>query len=145
MHSDEQIAQIAASIREYGWTVPALVDEAGTLIAGHGRVLAARQLGIEEIPTMVAVGWSEGQIKAYRLADNKLGLNSAWDVGLLKLELADLKAFDVDLSLTGFTSLEVNDLLAEARAPDEFGAYDEDIDIEHRCPKCGYSWSGKAA
>jgi ParB-like chromosome segregation protein Spo0J len=77
-HSDEQVAQIAASIREWGWTVPVLIDEDGGLIAGHGRVLAARNLGLAEIPVMVATGWSEAQKRAYVLADNKLVLNAGW-------------------------------------------------------------------
>ena len=71
-HSDEQIKQIAASIREWGWTAPVLVDEHGTLIAGHGRVLAAQLLGITDVPTIVARGWTHAQIQAYRLADNQL-------------------------------------------------------------------------
>src|SRR6187402_2647405 len=75
-HSDEQVAQIAASIREWGWTVPVLVDEVGTIIAGHGRVLAAQRLGLAEIPVMVAAGWSEAKRRAYVLADNKLALNA---------------------------------------------------------------------
>ena len=91
-HSDAQVAQIAGSIREWGWTTPILVDENGTLIAGHGRVLAARQLGLTEIPVMVARGWSEAQKRAYVIADNKLALNAGWDVELLKVELTDLKA-----------------------------------------------------
>ena len=78
-HSDEQVAQIAASIREFGFTNPVLVDEEGTLIAGHGRVLGAHQLGITDVPTMVARGWTPAQIQAYRLADNKLALNAGWD------------------------------------------------------------------
>jgi ParB-like chromosome segregation protein Spo0J len=83
-HSDAQIAQIAASIKEWGWTIPVLVDEANTLIAGHGRVLAAHQLGLPDVPTMVARGWSEAKVRAYRIADNKLALNSSWDDELLK-------------------------------------------------------------
>ena len=79
MHSAEQIDQIAASICEWGWTVPVLVDEADGIIAGHGRVLAAHKLGIAEIPVMVAAGWSEAQKRAYVLADNKLALNAGWD------------------------------------------------------------------
>jgi hypothetical protein len=111
-HNDAQVAQIAASIREWGWTIPVLVDESGTLIAGHGRVLAARQLSIETIPTMIARGWTEAQIKAYRLADNKLSLNSEWDIGLLKVELGDLRELGVDLEVTGFRDFEFNSLLA---------------------------------
>ena len=78
-------------IREFGFTVPVLVDTAGTLIAGHGRVLAAQSLGITEVPTMVADGWSAEQIRAYRIADNKLTLNAGWDDDALKFELAELQ------------------------------------------------------
>jgi ParB-like chromosome segregation protein Spo0J len=112
-HTDAQVAQIAASIREWGWTIPVLIDETGTLIAGHGRVLAARQLSIETIPTMIARGWTEAQIKAYRLADNKLSLNSEWDIGLLKVELGDLRELGVDLQVTGFRDFEFNALLSD--------------------------------
>src|SRR6202047_346211 len=101
MHSAEQIDQIAASIREWGWTVPVLVDEADGIIAGHGRVLAAHKLGIAEIPVMVASGWSEAQRRAYALADNKLTLNAGWDNDLLRIELGDLQSLDFDLGLIG--------------------------------------------
>jgi len=112
-HSDEQVAQIAASIREWGWTNPILVDEDGGLIAGHGRLLAARKLGVTQIPTMVAKGWSEAQKKAYVIADNKLALNAGWDLELLAVELGDLQGFDFDLMLTGFSDDELSKLLAE--------------------------------
>jgi DNA modification methylase len=110
-HSDEQVAQIAASIREWGWTMPVLVDEAGTIIAGHGRVLAAQRLGLAEIPVMVAAGWSEAKRRAYVIADNKLALNAGWDAELLPVELGDLKAMGFDLGLTGFGELELGKLL----------------------------------
>ncbi len=112
-HSDEQVAQIAASIREWGWTNPVLVDEDGGLIAGHGRLLAARKLGLTQIPTMVAKGWSEAQKKAYVIADNKLALNAGWDLELLAVELGDLQGFDFDLMLTGFSDDELSKLLTE--------------------------------
>src|SRR5712671_1403394 len=90
-HTDAQVAAIAASIKEWGWTTPALVGEDGGLIAGHARVLAARQLGIAEIPVMVAAGWSEAQKRAYVLADNQLAITgSGWDTELLRLELGEL-------------------------------------------------------
>jgi DNA modification methylase len=111
-HSEAQVAQIAASIREWGWTVPVLVDEAGTLIAGHGRVLAARKLGLTSVPVMVACGWSEAQRRAYTLADNRLALSAGWDEDLLRLELAELDDLGVDLSLTGFEPGELASLLA---------------------------------
>ena len=112
-HSDEQVAQIAASIREWGWTNPILVDEDGGLLAGHGRLAAARKLGLTQIPTMVAKGWSEAQKKAYVIADNKLALNAGWDIELLAVELGDLQGFDFDLMLTGFSDDELSKLLAE--------------------------------
>jgi hypothetical protein len=113
-HTDAQIAAIAASIKEWGWTSPALVGEDGGLIAGHARILAARQLGIAEIPVMVAAGWTEAQKRAYVLADNQLAITgSGWDPELLRLELGELRLSGFDLSLTGFGDLELKDLLAE--------------------------------
>jgi DNA modification methylase len=112
-HSPEQVDQIAASIREWGWTIPILIDENGGLIAGHGRIMAARKLGIAEVPCMTAVGWSEAQKKAYIIADNKLAMNAGWDNDLLKIELGDLGALNFDLSLTGFGLDEIATLLVD--------------------------------
>ena len=109
-HSDEQIAQIAASIKEWGWTTPILIDTDGQIIAGHGRLMAARKLGFEEVPVMVADGWTDNQKRAYVIADNKLALNAGWDEELLALELNELKEFGYDIELTGFTFDELNDL-----------------------------------
>ena len=111
-HSEAQVAQLAASIREWGWTMPVLADEAGMIIAGHGRVLAARSLGITEIPVMIARGWSEAQKRAYVLADNKLALNAGWDAELLSVELADLQGLGADLNLLGFSADEAASILA---------------------------------
>jgi hypothetical protein len=116
-HTEAQVAQIAASIREWGWTMPVLVDEAGALIAGHGRILAARQLGIETVPVITARGWSEAKIRAYRLADNKLALNASWDFALQRLELDDLRNLGFDLSLTGFSEMEIGQLFAPDTDP----------------------------
>lgn len=101
-HSAAQIAQLAASIKEWGWTTPVLVDEQGVLIAGHGRVLAAKQLGITEIPCMVARGWSEAQKKAYVLADNQLPLNAGWDADILRMEIREIEALNFDIGKIGF-------------------------------------------
>ena len=101
-HSDEQVAQLAASIKEWGWTTPVLVDEGGEIIAGHGRVMAARKLNIDEIPTMTATGWSKAQKQAYVLADNQIPLNAGWDDSRLALELNDLGEMNFDLSLLGW-------------------------------------------
>jgi DNA modification methylase len=112
-HSDAQVAQIAASITEWGWTTPVLVDETGSIIAGHGRVMAARKLGIKDVPVMVAAGWSEAQKKAYVLADNQLALNAGWDVEKLAVELGDLSGAGFDLNLLGFSDLELAKLMAD--------------------------------
>lgn len=106
-HSADQVDQIAASIREFGFTNPVLLDEDNGIIAGHGRVLAAKKLGIKELPCMVAAGWSEAQKRAYVLADNKLALNAGWDAELLKIEFAELNAVGFDMSLTGFSMDEI--------------------------------------
>lgn len=111
-HSDEQVAQIAASIKEWGWTVPVLVDPEGGIIAGHGRILAAHKLGFEEVPCMVAEGWTEAQKRAYVIADNKLALNAGWDSEMLSAEILDLSGMDFDLDLVGFSSEELKDLMA---------------------------------
>lgn len=112
-HSDAQVAQIAASIKEFGWTNPVLVDAEGGIIAGHGRVMAGRKLGITEAPCIVLENLTDAKRRAYVIADNKLALNAGWDVELLKIELGDLKALDFDLSLTGFDPGELGNLLAE--------------------------------
>ena len=106
-HSDEQVAQIAASIKEWGFTTPILIDTDGEIIAGHGRLLAAQRLGLEEVPTMTAKGWSEAQKRAYVIADNKLALNAGWNDEMLKIELDGLKDLDFDLDLVGFSDDEL--------------------------------------
>jgi ParB-like chromosome segregation protein Spo0J len=110
-HSDQQVDQIAASIAEWGWTMPVLIDEGGVILAGHGRVLAARRLGIEEVPVIVAKGWSEPQRRAYVLADNKLTLNGGWDEDLLRVEIADLELEGFELELAGWSADELSGLL----------------------------------
>ena len=122
-HSDEQVAQIAASIKEWGFTTPILIDTDGEIIAGHGRLLAAQRLGLEEVPTMTAKGWSEAQKRAYVIADNKLALNAGWNDEMLKIELDGLKDLDFDLDLVGFSDDELAKLLQE---PEKEGLTDED-------------------
>jgi DNA modification methylase len=114
-HSDEQVAQIAASIREFGFLNPVLMDGERGIIAGHGRIMAARKLGLEKVPCIEVSHLSDAQRRAYILADNKLALNAGWDPDLLKIELADLQAGDFDLSLTGFNVDEIGDLLNPPR------------------------------
>jgi DNA modification methylase len=112
-HPDEQIAQIAASIAEFGFNVPVLLDDAGVLIAGHGRVLAARRLGLDAVPAIRLGHLSEAQARAYRLADNQIALNSGWDEALLAAELRALRTDAVDLALLGFDQGTLDRLLAE--------------------------------
>ncbi len=121
-HSPEQVEQIVASIREFGFTNPVLVDEANNIIAGHGRVMALKEMGHEQVPVMVARGWSEAQRRAYVLADNKLALNAGWDEALLALEIKDLQGLGFDLSLTGFSSLEISALFPEQRSAEDEAA-----------------------
>lgn len=110
-HSPEQVAQIAASIREFGWTNPVLVDGANGIIAGHGRVLAARKLSLDEVPVIELAHMSETQKRAYIIADNKLAEQAGWDSELLALELGELQAEGFDLDLLGFGDAELGDLL----------------------------------
>lgn len=112
-HSDKQIGQIAASINEWGWTVPVLVDEDGGIIAGHGQILAAQKLGIKDVPCMVAAGWSDEQKRAYVIADNKLTLNGGWDDNILAEELKAIGDAGFSLDLTGFGDDELSILLAD--------------------------------
>ena len=120
-HPRRQIEQIAASIRAFGFTNPILADPEGNLIAGHGRLRAARELGLAEIPVIELAGLTEPQKKALRLADNKIALNAGWDTEILKLELAELSLpeFEMDLSLTGFSTGEIDVVLADSPDPDD--------------------------
>ena len=122
-HSDEQVAQIAASIKEFGWTNPILVDSDGSIIAGHGRLLAARKLGYDEVPTIELGHLTPAQKKAYVIADNQLALNAGWDTDLLMLELQELKDCDFDLDLLGFDPKELDKLLEPEQVE---GLTDED-------------------
>ncbi|MXO97319.1 DNA methylase N-4 [Erythrobacter aquimaris] len=120
-HPKRQIEQIIASINAFGFTNPILADPEGNLIAGHGRLRAARQIGLSKVPVIELAGLSEAQKKALRLADNKIALNAGWDTEILKLELADLSLpeIDIDLSLTGFSAGEIDVVLSESEDPDD--------------------------
>jgi ParB-like chromosome segregation protein Spo0J len=139
-HSDQQVAQVAASIREFVFTNPVLIDSEDGIIAGHGRVMAARKLGLAEVPCIRLGHLTETQKKAYIIADNKLALNAGWDEEMLGLELADLREADFDLDLVGFDAKEIEAALNPAEvdfAPgteDDQGKLDEKSPIE--CPHC---------
>ena len=149
-HSDEQVAQIAASIREFGWTNPVLVDGENGIIAGHGRVLAARKLGMAEVPCIELAHLSEAQKKAYIIADNKLALNAGWDNELLALELGELHAADFDMALLGFDAGELSAAMGLDSLPDqsEPESSSKEIDPDDykmgcMCPKCGFEFDNK--
>jgi DNA modification methylase len=118
-HPKKQIEQLCASIRSFGFTNPVLVDEARVLIAGHGRLRAAKELGLATVPVIELLGLTEAQKKALRLADNKIALNAGWDLEILKLELAEIAVLDIDfdLALTGFASGEIDVVLKAANDP----------------------------
>ncbi len=120
-HSKAQIKQIVASIREFGFTNPILIDPEGGIIAGHGRLRAAKALELDEVPTITLAGLSEPQKRALRLADNKIALSAGWDLDILRVELADLSEieFGFDLSLTGFSVGEIDVLLEAGSNPDD--------------------------
>jgi len=112
-HSKEQVDAIAAAIGEWGWTSPILIDESGQIIAGHGRVLAARQLGLADVPVMVARGWSDEQKRAYVIADNKLYERGGWDAEMLASESLGLGELGFDLGLIGFSDKELSGLFPD--------------------------------
>ena len=120
-HPKRQVEQIIASIRSFGFTNPVLAEPSGKVIAGHGRLLAAKQMGLAEVPVIELAGLSDAQVRALRIADNKIALNAGWDVEILKLELTDLSMpeFDIDLSLTGFSSGEIDVILKDSDDPDD--------------------------
>ena len=140
-HSEEQITQIADSITEFGFTNPVLIDEEGNIIAGHGRCLAAKELGLDKIPTITITGLSPEQIKAYIIADNQLALNAGWDLDMVRIEIEQLEEASFDIKLLGFDNLFMTSLYEVV----DFGAGTEgdqgELDkLEPKlaiCPACG--------
>lgn len=193
-HTDAQVEQIARSITEFGFVNPVLIDARNVIIAGHGRVMAAMRLKLDEVPVIQISNLSERQVKALVLADNKIASNAGWDMAKLADEIAAIADMEMDLSVMGFDEQELDALLksdnsilpdtwnipepgtfqtapapvpdspppsreprpdpvpvapaepvvpAHPQPPAEFKSYDEDVKVEHRCPSCGYEWSGK--
>lgn len=126
-HGDSQIAQIAASIKEFGFTNPVLIDEGNGIIAGHGRVLGAQRLNLTEVPCIRLAHLNNAQKRAYVIADNKIALNAGWDEEMLRLEIGELKDFDFDLSLIGFDSAEIDQMLALNDATTEGNTDEDDV------------------
>ena len=135
-HSEEQVNQIASSIKEFGFTNPVLIDEQGGLIAGHGRVMGAKKLGLKEVPTICLSDLTEAQKKAYIIADNKIALNAGWDEELLKLEIEALQDMDFDYSDLGFDfDFEDNDWETDITIPEKIsnGEQSEKFEIIIKC------------
>jgi ParB family transcriptional regulator, chromosome partitioning protein len=142
-HSEKQVQQVAASIKEFGFTNPILIDEDNGIIAGHGRLQAAQLLGMDTVPTIALEGFTEAQRKAYVIADNQLAMNSGWDLDVLKVEVDRLTELDFNMDLLGFDE----DVLAELintmepnfdpATEEEQGQLDE-LDPKYiDCPHCG--------
>lgn len=142
-HSSAQIEQIARSMDAFGWTNPILIAEDHSIIAGHGRLEAAKLRGLAEVPTITLAGLSAAQRRALVIADNQLALNAGWDTETLRLELDELGAEGFDVSLVGFSDLELADLLDEPSfgpgSADSQGQLDEKAKVQ--CPECGHEFS----
>ena len=128
-HSDDQVAQIAASITEFGFTNPILIGEDGVIIAGHGRLMAAQRLGLSEVPVIVLAHLNAAQRRALVVADNKIALNAGWDTEILLEQIELIRADGFDIDLVGFSDVELGELLAEIEAPETAGAIDGEDDI----------------
>jgi len=141
-HPEEQVDQIAASIVEFGFNDPLAVDNKNVIIEGHGRYLAAKKLGMDELPVIRLGHITEGQKKAYRLAHNKITLNSGFDFEILQAELLTIQEMGSDLALTGFSDLEIEDILKdpdfEPESSDGQGRLDEKSIVT--CPNCGHKF-----
>jgi ParB-like chromosome segregation protein Spo0J len=130
-HSKEQILQLRASLREFGFVNPVIVDKDLNIITGHGRILAAKEEGVKEVPCVFAEHLSEAQKRAYIIADNRLALNAGWDPEMLSVEISDLQGVDFDISLLGFDDAELNKLLGDN---DDVQEDDFDVDAELKKP-----------
>ena len=144
--NDEQVERMAASIREFGFRIPVVAKSDGNVIDGHLRLKAALVLGLSKVPVALADDLTDAQVKAFRIMANKSAEWAAWDDGLLRLELEDLKELDYDLLLTGHELLELDAILKDAAepeppaVPESFPEFDAGIQTTHQCPKCGYEW-----
>lgn len=136
-HSEEQISQIAASIKEFGFLSPIVISDDNTILCGHGRVLAARKIGLEKIPCIKENYLTEAQKRAYIIADNKLSLNAGWDIELLAIEIADLQGSDFDISLLGFDDKELSKLFDEGK-----NIQDDDFNVDEELQKPVFSKLG---
>ena len=149
VHSDEQVTQIASSIKEFGFNVPILIDKDQGIIAGHGRLMAAKKLGHKEVPCIRIEHLTETQKKAYILADNRIALNSGWDDDLLKLELQELQDSSVDLKSLGFSDEDIKTIVDgvdfDPASEDDQGKLDQLDPKWICCPNCGKEFDARQA
>ncbi len=141
-----EMLAITASLKEYSWKQPIVVDKDMTIVVGHTRYMAAMELGMKEVPVVIASDLTKAQVKSYRIADNKVATYSEWDNDLLKLEMDDLKGMDFDLELTGFDEAELMALDIPEFQPatkDEQGKLDELSPIWIKCPHCGKEFDSR--
>ena len=148
-HSDEQVAQISASIKEFGWTNPILIDGTNSIIAGHGRLMAARKLKMDEVPTIELDHLTDTQRKALVIADNKLALNADWDTTLLTIELDELLKDGFALDILGFNEQEIKTIMQEvnfdAGSEEDQGKLDQLDPKWICCPHCGKEFDAREA
>jgi ParB-like chromosome segregation protein Spo0J len=148
-HSDEQVAQISASIKEFGWTNPILIDGTNSIIAGHGRLMAARKLKMDEVPTIELDHLTDTQRKALIIADNKLALNADWDNTLLTIELDELLKDGFALDILGFNEQEIKTIMQEvnfdAGSEEDQGKLDQLDPKWICCPNCGKEFDAREA
>lgn len=143
-NNDDAVDKVAASIAEFGFNVPIVIDKKNVIITGHTRYKAAKKLSIEEVPTIQVDDLTEAQVKAFRLADNKVGEFAKWDNDVLAIEMEALKELDFDLELTGFEGYEL-DVLLDPKSEDDFDNFFEDSEPSEKekkpkqikCPHCG--------
>lgn len=147
---DNAIAKVAASIKEYGFRQPIVVDKEGVVVVGHTRLAAAQKLGLETVPVHVADDITPQQVKAYRLADNRTGEETEWDDDLLGLELGELSSLEFDLALTGFDGSELSEIMfpedrqsEEAPASSSKEINPDDYEMACTCPRCGFEFDPK--
>lgn len=140
-HPKEQIAQIAESIRQFGFVNPVLIDKDNNVVAGHGRCLAAKKIGMKVVPTIKKDNWTEEEVKAFRLIENKLN-ESEWDFSLLDQEIEDLLKSDLtfDMSVFGFDLGLEEGTTKKKKVEFEAVEGSGSVKTEHKCPRCGYEW-----
>jgi site-specific DNA-methyltransferase (adenine-specific) len=135
--NEHAVESVANSIKEFGFKIPIVITKENEIVAGHTRYKASLKLGLETVPCIVADDLNEQQIKAFRLADNKVSELAEWDFEKLEIELSEL---ELDMSLFSFEDLKIEDVIPKQKNKDGFDVIDDEVETKHECPKCGYCW-----